>query len=124
MSVPATVPLVAHHRVAIAGYVKDAVTQKPIAGAVVTIVDMPDAFKRELRHAAQGSSTQTRNDGLYYFLDLPDGNYTLQASFPALGRRYGSMHHTAKVPHDPKLGTKVQFVNLALPPTAIQGKVT
>jgi len=117
-------PLVAHHRVALAGHVTDAVTQKAIAGAVVTIVAMPDEFKQRLRRTADSGRTLSRSDGLYYFLDLPDGDYTLQVSLPASGKRYGTAQQTARVPVEPKPGGTFRFVNLALQPTTVQGKIT
>lgn len=124
MSTDARAAMVAHHRVGLAGYVIDAATQKKISGAVVAIVDMPDAFRRKLRRSAAMGKTQTRDDGLYYFVDLPDGGYTLEASYPASGKRYGSTQQDVQVPVPQKPNSKFQFVNLVLQPTTIQGKIT
>jgi len=66
------------HRAAICGYVSDASSGAGIAGATVEL-------------AAQGLQTQTRADGFYNFLDLPDGSYTLHATAPQLGSCYGTV---------------------------------
>jgi hypothetical protein len=115
----------ARHRVAIAGHVVDAASQKAVAGAEVVIVEMPAAFKHKLQRAGAGfDRARTREDGLFYFLDLPDGKYTLSASLPGAGKRYGNAQQKTKVSRDEKGDTKIAFVNFALPPTAVKGKIT
>jgi Prealbumin-like fold domain len=66
----------ARHQVAIAGRVVGE-GDRALAGAEVTIVRMPEAFQRRV---AAGASDQclTKTDGIYYFLDLPDGRYTVK----------------------------------------------
>lgn len=137
------------HRVTIGGRVVDAATEKPVAAADVTILTMPPAFERWLEFAAiaygkrrprKGSKpphstkwdqmlerpdrTQSRPDGLFYFLDLPDGEYGLQVAMPSLGRRYGQVKVSAKVSRDAAGDPKWLFVRCALPPTLVRGKVT
>lgn len=119
--------LVARHRVAIAGHVTDAETQKAIPGAEVALVDMPAAFKQKLQLAAaigQLDKARTGENGLFYFLDLPDGMYTLAAALPGSGRRYGTAQEKATVSRDAKGDTKVEYVNFALQPTAVKGRIT
>jgi hypothetical protein len=125
---------VARHRAGIAGRVTDAETGKPIAKVAVTMAEMPAAFKRTLRNASiqygnrwptmveRPDKTMTRTDGLFYFLDLPGGKYTLSASLPGSGKRYGSAQAT--VTHDAQGNLKVAMVSVALQPTTVKGKVT
>jgi len=127
---------VVRHRVAVAGHVTDAGTGKAISQAVVTITAAPEAFERRLQLASlqygdqwdampeRPDKTRTRDDGLFYFLDLPDGNYSLTASLPGSYKRYGSVQQTAKVSRDAKGDTRIAFVNLSLQATAVKGKIT
>jgi len=127
---------IARHRVAIAGRVLDASTGKPVAGAVVSIPAMPEAFEKKLAIASlaygnrwntlpqRPDKTASREDGLFYFLDLPDGAYTLSASIPSYGNRYGSIQETAVVSRDNQGHFRIAFVTLTLQPTAVSGKVS
>lgn len=127
---------IARHRVAIAGRVLDAGTGKPVADAAVSISAMPAAFEKKLAIALlayedrwntmleRPDRTRTRDDGLFYFLDLPDGKYNLSASIPSYGKRYGTVQQPAVVSRDGKGDTKIAFVNLKLQPTAVKGKIT
>lgn len=100
------------HRAAICGYVSDAVSGTGIARATVELA--PVALQ-----------TETRPDGFYYFLDLPDGLYTLHAAAPALGSRYGTVT-TAGVAVASDSAQRPIFDpkgNLGLPPTRLAGLV-
>jgi hypothetical protein len=122
--------------VAIAGRVNDAQTGKPIPDAEVVITVMPKAFKTRLEGASKQfgvrwaamsqrlDKTRTRPDGLFHFLNLPDGKYTLDVSVPRLGKRYGSLTETASVTRDADGNVKVAFIPFALQPTAVSGKIT
>ena len=78
-------------QIAIAGQVTDAATGKPIPGAQVQITQAPDSFLRKvnLRAKLHGNAwdnmtervdrQETAADGAYFFLDLPDGDYTITA---------------------------------------------
>lgn len=65
--------------------------------------------------------TRTGADGFFYFADLPAGNYTLVASLPQLGSRYGagtSKPLEVKTPDEDTLKTTVE-----LPPTTLRGRI-
>jgi hypothetical protein len=77
-------------QVAIGGRIQDKDDQ-PMTGVQVTLTSMPKGFK-QLVEAASGAveagwdeleqrmdRVTSRIDGIYYFLDLPEGKYTLKA---------------------------------------------
>src|SRR5262249_57364206 len=76
-------------QVAIGGRVVDE-HDRPVGGAQVVITAMPEEFRRRIggwREAVGGrwdrsrhrsDVTLTRTDGIYYFLDLPSGRYTVK----------------------------------------------
>jgi hypothetical protein len=72
--------------------------------------------------------TWTAVDGSFKFLDLPDGEYSLQASLPTAGTRYGTA--TSATPKEKTLIVNLKdkitpaLLELQLPPTVIEGKVT
>ena len=80
---------VVRHQVAIAGRVVDD-SNNPVAGAQVTITAMPKELRQKIDSAANAAGakwqrlderfdqTLTKADGIYYFLDLPAGKYTLR----------------------------------------------
>jgi hypothetical protein len=101
----------------------------------VEITSAPAAFLSLLALRARGAGdlwaalaerpdrTRTARDGHYHFLDLPAGAYTLTATFPAAGSRYGAATLPLTLVAD-SLGTVLLAKgDLALPPTAVQGKV-
>jgi hypothetical protein len=100
------------HRIAIAGSVTDASTGQPISNAILEITG------HHLR-------TFSRDDGSFYFIDLPMGQYPLTASVPDLGSRYGSATVAAVAVQNasdgrPILDPKAQ---VKLPPTRLVGQV-
>ena len=103
---------IVRHRAAICGYLSDASSGVGIAGATVGI-------------PGNGLQTQTDADGFYYFLDLADGSYTLQAAAPALGSRYGAVTVSGVTVASDGNGHPVLDAkgNLALPATALTGLV-
>jgi len=127
---------IARHRVAIAGRVLDASTGKAVAAASVSITDMPEAFAKKLALASlaygdrwntlpqRPDRTTSREDGLFYFLDLPDGSYTLNASLPGSGKRYGKVEQPTVVSRDNEGNIRRAFVTMTLQPTAVTGKIT
>lgn len=102
------------HRVAIAGSVHDAITQQPIVGAKVEVIEP------ELQ-------TLTREDGSFYFLDLPGGQYRLRVSTKTLGSRYETLENLPEVTVKESLeggGALDKSVSVLLSPTCFTGQVT
>jgi hypothetical protein len=128
--------LTVRHRVAIAGRASDASTGKAVSNALVWITAMPEALKQRLTMLSRiyGNGwntlqtrldrTKSREDGLFYFFDLPEGSYTITASIPDSGSRYGTVQQPAEVARDDKGEVKVTFIDLALQPTCVTGKIT
>jgi len=126
---------IARHQVAISGHVSDAETGKAVGGAEVRITDWPEAFKSTLEAASvqygtrwdslaeRPDKTRSRDDGLFYFLDLPDGKYTLRARLPSFGKRYGEAQQEAVVSRDTDGRVKRAAANIPLKPTAVKGKI-
>ena len=86
-------------QVAIAGRVIDGETKTAIAGAIVEIVEMPEKFQTHLSLKAlqYGSDWKkisdrpdrrlTASDGYFYFVNLPAGDYKLEAFFEEGSKR-------------------------------------
>lgn len=85
-----------HHQVALGGRVADE-ADAPVAGAQVTATTLPPEGGKRGRGgqgagAAEGDTqtrvytTIARPNGLYFFLDLPDGRYAMRAVDPRTGR--------------------------------------
>jgi carboxypeptidase-like protein len=123
----------ARHQVAIAGRVTDAETGKPMARVLVSIIGMPALFRKKLDLLAQArggaweslserpDKTQTRDDGLFWFIDLPEGKYSLSVEVPKQGSRYGKVQQNVAVV---KGNVRLAAVNFGVPPTRLRGKVT
>jgi len=126
----------ARHQVAIAGRVSDARTARPLAGVLVRIVAGPPAFTNLVATLAQhgGASwgaraerldqTVTPPDGHFAFLDLPNGQYAVTASLPTTGTRYGTRSLQVTVSRDERGALRVGRVDLTVPPTTLEGRVT
>jgi hypothetical protein len=110
---PVSQPECSRRRVALAGRVIDKRSQTPIAGAVVVLRRSVDADGDRV------GRTQSRSDGLFYFMDLRTDTYRLHVSAPHLGTRYG------EVAIDRTVDTQqpVRGDDVALPPTCITGEV-
>lgn len=129
---------IVRHQIAIAGWVTDEKTGRPIGGARVEIKEAPRDFQDWLTvkagqygagwetMAERPDRTHTEADGSYYFLDLPDGDYRLTASLPDSGSRYGTAksEQPVKISRNAKGKINLTTVNLALPPTALSGIIT
>lgn len=129
------VTLVAH-QVAIAGQVTDARTGKTIAGALVELTAAPAAFTRWLALQKKQYGTQwqamierldrtpTRADGFFHFRDLPVGTYTLKASLPDQGTRYGTAQAAVTVALDASSKPIPVTTALTLVPTTLTGTIS
>jgi len=109
---PVGQPVSTRRRVVLAGRVRDAVTNAPIAGAVVETV-------------GGTARTSSRADGLFWFFGpLADAaTVTLRVSAPHLGTRYGSVERS--VPLAATLPATWETAgDVALPPTRLAGTVT
>jgi hypothetical protein len=135
------------HQVAILGRVTDAQTRQPVAGARVTITAGPPEFLDRLKLLADvarqdraqagrqpdfGQADRSRvdqavarPDGHYHYLNLPAGTYTVSATAPAAGTRYGSSPAVqVTVAADAQGKITPGTADLALPPTGVKGKIT
>jgi len=102
----------ARHQVALAGKVTYAETGRGVEGASVEAAG-PSVVR-----------TRTAQDGLFYFLDLPDGRYTVQASIPGAVNRYATGKTDADVSRDKSGRILRAAVEIALSGTAVKGKIT
>ncbi len=83
-------------QVAISGRVRDA-GGNPVAGATVTLTAIPKEFTARIKGAINAAGSRwnqleerpdrvlSRWDGIFYFLDLPAGSYTLTVTVPHSG---------------------------------------
>ncbi len=124
-------------QVAIAGMVRNAQTGQGIAGVRVEITGMPAKLQAKIdllaqlygadwdRRKERPDRTETRPDGSFYFLDLPDGNYTLRASWLQAGTRYGSAKQNVTVSRniEGKINNQ-EILKIDLPPTSLTGIIT
>ena len=109
-------------QVAIGGRVVDG-NNNPLAGVEITITSMPEGFKRRLAAAANGlrdrwvdlaerqGRARSRLDGIYFFLDLPEGSYTLSATDPKTGKQ---VEKSTSVSWDEKLNIKMKRADFKL----------
>ena len=128
--------VVVRHMVAIAGRVIDAQSGKPLGGARVKISAGPSAFTSWLATRAKErgqrwavlderpDQTRSRGDGHFHFMDLPDGAYTLTATMPESGSRFGSAAGTATVSRDAQGHITPGTMEIHLPPTTVKGVIT
>lgn len=126
---------VIRHQVAIAGRVINAKTQVAIASAQITLIEIPEKLRTILQLKAlqygqaweqmpqRPDRTYSRKDGYYFFRDLPEGNYKLEAVLPNKGTRYGSVNQRVTLETD-HANRAVIHVDLLLPTTGLQGKIT
>jgi hypothetical protein len=123
-------------QVAVAGRVVEARTLRALPGARVQITEGPQAFGDLVRLQARmhGAGWESRSeridraraamDGHFHFLDLPTGEYTLRASLPGAGTRYGTIEGQATVTRTPEGRIEFITLELRLPATTLTGRLT
>lgn len=122
------------HQAAIGGKVVNALTGRPIAGVRVEITDMPAAFEqwlsiRKLSSAKWNSlserpdRTNTSPDGVFHFVDLPDGAYTLSFEHLSSGPRLGKAQRAFTVNRNNEGRISLSLVTIPLMPTGARGKI-
>ncbi len=124
------------HQVSIAGQVLDALTGRAVACAEVEITSGPKEFaqwlaERKKQHGDMWDNVKnrpdrmrTRHDGHFHFMDLPDGQYTLQAWMPGWGSRYAKDSCTVTVAHGPSGEIIMAQADMTLAPTCIRGQIS
>ncbi len=100
-------------QVAIAGRITDALTGLPLPRAEVSITGPGVAL-----------DLTTTADGHFHAMDLADGTYTVKATLPEAGSRYGGAQSTAAVARDGSGRILMARVDLVLNPTTIKGNVS
>jgi carboxypeptidase family protein len=122
-------------QVSIGGRVTDAQTGRALGGAQVEITAAPADFSSWLRirarqhgehwdaMASRPDRTRAGLDGHFHFCDLPRGQYTLTASLPGGGTRYGTSEVAVTV-SSPDVPAALAVADLALSPTRLEGRVT
>jgi hypothetical protein len=126
-----------HHRVSIAGRATEAETGKPLRNVLVTIIGMPPSYKPYLSRFGNGrkvsrmqpltlgaDQTLTRADGMYWFVDLPDGEYSLKATLPGTTSRFGDATVAAVVERKETNPLRFAQANFLIASTTVKGKVT
>jgi hypothetical protein len=124
------------HQAVIAGRVTQGQTGRPLEKARVAIVSGPAQFTsllalKSVQYGRRWESlqdrldrTRTAPDGHFHFLDLPDGQYTLEVSVPGQGSRYGVTQADATVSRNPDSSVNLATVNPVVQPTTIRGRIT
>ncbi len=115
-------------QVAIAGRVTEVDTAYPLAGVQIRLTAVPAELQQRWRLQALANQptrdhTPTRTDGFFYFLDLPPGEYGLQASVPQGGSRYLPVEQTLTLTTQANGTIQPQFLDLVMPTTRLRGTI-
>lgn len=115
------------HKVAIAGTASDKVTKQPITDVIVELfgqdlhIQMSEKGSLYLINQQTGlvrlpTSLSKIQNGFFYFMDLPNGEYTLKVSAPKLEKRYEKFK-------EQKITIPNLQANVQLSPTQLVGQV-
>lgn len=127
---------VSNQQIAIAGRVLEGETEQIIPGAVVEVIEMPEKFRailslKALQYGSQWEKISARperkittSDGYFYFINLPEGEYLLEASLPTSGIRYSKVRKAVEVasPVNGKIPTTM--TDIVFLSTGIKGTIT
>ncbi|MBD2438765.1 carboxypeptidase regulatory-like domain-containing protein [Nostoc sp. FACHB-110] len=125
-----------NQQIAIAGQVLQGETEKPISGAIIEIIEMPEKFRdilslKVLQYGSQWEKMSERPDrkmtsidGYFYFTNLPAGEYILEVSLPKSQTRYHKVTTTAKVSAPVNGKQPTAMAEIVLTPTGIKGIIT
>lgn len=128
--------MIVHHQAAIAGKVKNLQTGQIIQGALVSIIDAPSKFQEWLLRKQEEygrkwdtmqerpDRTLTAFDGIFRFIDLMEGSYTLEVSMPGYVTRYGTTQFDAEITMDANGKINMVSSDIALSPTTVKGRIT
>jgi hypothetical protein len=131
-----TLQEVIRHQASIVGRVTDARTGSALGRVRIDLAGSSPAFADLVALAAEQFGTAwptmaerpdrtlSRADGAICFVNLPDGQYTLTASLPAAGSRYGTNQTHAQVSRDAAGTIHAVLVELTLPATTVTGRVS
>ncbi len=109
-------------QVTIGGYVENTV-HKPVAGARLVITVFPKRFAAQIAGARAGTGAggsamdqrpdriASRPDGGYFFMDLPNGDYTVRASISGSEEQ---VEQHASVSRDPAGRIEIAWANFRL----------
>ncbi len=109
-------------QVAIGGYVEN-IAHKPVTGANLAITEFPEEFAAQIAgaRAVAGPDWSTtdqrpdrmasRPDGNYFFMDLPNGDYTVCASIQGSEEQ---VEQHASVSRDPAGRIEIAWANFRL----------
>lgn len=100
-------------QVAIAGRVTNSLTGLPLPRAGISITGLDVTL-----------DLTTTSEGYFHAMDLADGTYTVKATLPEAGSRYGGAQSMAVVSRDGSGKILMARVDLALNPTTIKGNVS
>lgn len=102
------------NQVAIVVYLEDGSTTRSIERAEVVIGNSEQSFI---------ARAKTKPDGIYYFTDLAAGTYTVSASLPGKGSRYGSAQQIVNVSVELNGDINLVSLSMSLNPTTLTGTV-
>lgn len=109
-------------QIAIAGQVTAAETGTAVPDVCVQITAAPEPFATRVHVQAKRAGSQpldrtnSRGDGSFFFLDLPDGDYTLTAWMPGRLPAYDPVMVASQVSRDADGRVQTAHLQCALPP--------
>lgn len=107
----------------VSGVILDATTRRPLAGATVTLIPLPDGLVAGAGGTlVPSSSVETSDGGRYRFDGLAPGRYRLRIE--RLGYRAVSIETEVRRPRDTRIGVALELAPLALEPLLVRERAT